>query len=165
MPSTQSKFQSKSKWNLERPHILVAACSDGRLQEAVDEFLNEHLGIYSYDRLYLPGGPGALATSGVEYIRSDTQIKELKFLVEVHEIQEVVLLFHGPGEDGPPESVCADYARALGHNARANVGKAQLDDLKELVEFFGRHPEIKLHGYRCEVDADHAVSFVNLLST
>ena len=164
--STQlSAFKAQSRWQLDRPHILVAACSDGRLQEAVDEFLNNHLGIFAYDRLYLPGGPGALSTSGVEYVRSDTQIKELKFLVEVHEIEEVVLLFHGPAEDGPNESICADYARVLGQPERDKVGKAQADDLKELLDFFKRHPQIKVHAYRCEVDKNHAVSFVNLLQT
>lgn len=156
-------FRSSAKWQYERPHVLVACCSDGRLQEAVDEFLNDHLGIFAYDRLYLPGGPGALCSSGVEYIRSDAQIKELRFLIEVHEIEVVVLLFHGPDTDGPPESLCADYARALGQGNREKIKTAQEDDLRELLDQFSKHPEIKVHAYRCEVNGAHGVSFRNLL--
>ena len=39
-------------WDPERPRVLVAACSDGRLQEATDAFLSRALGVRQYDRLY-----------------------------------------------------------------------------------------------------------------
>ena len=42
------------RWEPDRPRILVAACSDGRLQEATDAFLARALGVRQYDRLYLP---------------------------------------------------------------------------------------------------------------
>lgn len=163
VPSTV--YRSSTTWEAGRPHVLVAACSDGRLQEAVDEFLSEHLGIVAYDRLYLPGGPGALSTSGVEYMRSHTQKQELQFLVEVHEIEEVVLLFHGPTEGGPLDAVCADYARVIGKRERDAAASAQQSDLKELLEFFGRYPGIRIHAYRCEVGPDHVVNFVDLLAS
>ena len=41
-------------WDPERPRVLVAACSDGRLQEATDAFLSSALGVRQYDRLYVP---------------------------------------------------------------------------------------------------------------
>ena len=31
-------FISQAHWNVERPHVLVVCCSDGRLQTAIDEF-------------------------------------------------------------------------------------------------------------------------------
>lgn len=163
MSNTATVYRSTTRWEAARPHVLVAACSDGRLQEAVDEFLADHLGVSAYDRLYLPGGPGALSTSGVEYVRSHTQKQELQFLVEVHEIEEVVLLFHGPAEGGPLDAVCADYARVIGKRERESAAKAQEEDLRELMDFFGRYPSIKMHAYRCEVDADRIVNFVDLL--
>src|SRR5688500_18091508 len=43
------------QWEPERPHILVAACSDGRLQGATDAFGSRALGIQDADRLYTPG--------------------------------------------------------------------------------------------------------------
>ena len=56
-------YVSERRWSEERPRVLVVACSDGRLQEAVDDFLQNHLGILDYDRLYAPGGPGAYSRS------------------------------------------------------------------------------------------------------
>ena len=50
-------YISQSRWDVERPRILVACCSDGRLQEAIDEFLQNHLHVRDYDRFYAPGGP------------------------------------------------------------------------------------------------------------
>ncbi len=52
------------KWSADRPHTLVIACSDGRLQEQTDEFLHRQLGLSGFDRFYVPGGGGALASSG-----------------------------------------------------------------------------------------------------
>ena len=163
LPELKVSYSSAAKWYLERPHILVAACSDGRLQEAVDEFLSNFLGVTSYDRLYLPGGPGALSTSGVEYIRSENHRKELKFLVDVHEIEQVIFLFHGKAPGGPDDATCADYSRVLGTNDPSRVGHTQEQDLSELVSYFSSWPQIKLMAFRCEVDANHVVRFVDLL--
>ena len=33
------------QWSAARPSVLVVACSDGRLQEATDAFLNQKLDI------------------------------------------------------------------------------------------------------------------------
>ena len=33
------EYESERVWRDARPHILVVCCSDGRLQEAVDDFL------------------------------------------------------------------------------------------------------------------------------
>src|SRR6187551_1717699 len=43
------------RWTEERPHTLVVACSDGRLQEATDTFLGRELGLTQFDRFYMPG--------------------------------------------------------------------------------------------------------------
>lgn len=164
MTETQLMYSASAKWYPDRPHVLVAACSDGRLQESVDEFLTNHLGVTSYDRLYLPGGPGALSTSGVEYIRSENHKKELKFLIEVHEIEQVIFLFHGPAPGGPADSICADYARVLGLNDSGKVARTQEQDLSELTTYFLSWPHIKVHAFRCEVDAERTVRFVDLLA-
>jgi hypothetical protein len=42
------------EWSPDRPNTLVIACSDGRLQEATDEFLAHPLQVTSYDRFYGP---------------------------------------------------------------------------------------------------------------
>ena len=42
---TAPAYTSQSRWNVERPRVLVACCSDGRLQGAIDEFLRNHNGL------------------------------------------------------------------------------------------------------------------------
>lgn len=37
-------YVSRARWDDERPGVLVIACSDGRLQENLDDFLTGHLG-------------------------------------------------------------------------------------------------------------------------
>jgi hypothetical protein len=44
-------FISTNLWNIERPHVLVVACSDGRYQEALDEFLLQLVGHLSRSRM------------------------------------------------------------------------------------------------------------------
>jgi len=77
------------QWEPERPHILVVACSDGRLQEATDAFLARALGVRQYDRLYVPGGGGALSASGREFIRAGQLRAECRFLVDARSFTKV----------------------------------------------------------------------------
>lgn len=96
------------RWVPDRPRTLVVACSDGRLQKGVDDFLHHRFGLTDYDRLYVPGGAGALAASGMEFSRATRFRRECSFLIEAHQVERLILLFHGPSENGPPETVCAD---------------------------------------------------------
>jgi hypothetical protein len=156
-------YQSRRTWNRLRPRILVIACSDGRMQEEVDAFLLRHLHVSHYDRLYLPGGPGALAYSGGETARTAQQRRECLFLIEAHAIRRVVLIFHGPSRNGPAEATCADYQRKLPGMTPEQIRRQQEADVVELVrwraEWAGR---AQLNAYRCEVNADNEVQFVAL---
>ena len=141
----------------------MVACSDGRLQRGVDDFLEGKLGVRDYDRIYLPGGPGALASSGVEYVRSDLHRKEFLFLLKAHEIKSVVLLFHGPAEDGPELSACADYVRCLGTYDRKRIEEVQLRDYEEIKHtLMGPLDGIDVVAYRCEVMKNLKPQFVGL---
>src|SRR5688500_5046649 len=91
------------QWNPARPRILVIACSDGRLQEATDDFLANHLGITHYDRLYVPGGAGGLSPSGRDFLRAQNLQRECRYLVEAHGVERLLALFHGPAPDGPAD--------------------------------------------------------------
>lgn len=149
-------------WTPDRPHTLVVACSDGRLQEATDAFLHE-LGLEHFDRFYMPGGGGALASSGRDFLRAQQLRRECAYLVELHEISKIILLFHGPAKDGPVESICADYRRKLPWASPALVSDRQRLDAVELIsrcsEWAG-HADVM--AYRCEVQASHGVDFVPL---
>ncbi len=153
--------QTHSGWNAERPHALVVACSDGRLQENLDEFLHTALGITHYDRLYAPGGAGALVSSGIELLRPDQFRRECRFLLAAHGIQDLYLIFHGPAEDGPEEALCGDYRRKLPTANAAKIRQRQENDAAELKQFdWGT--TVRVHAYRCEVTADDHIQFVEL---
>jgi hypothetical protein len=139
----------------------VVACSDGRFQEEVDEFLQRHLAIDHYDRVYVPGGAGALATSGAEFIRGQRARAECQFLIEAHGIERVILMFHGPAEDGPPEALCGDYVRRLPTSAPAGIRRQQERDAAQ-IRREGLSAGIRLEIYSCEVTSDGVVRFVEM---
>jgi hypothetical protein len=156
-------YVCSAPWNRRRPNKLVIACSDGRLQENLDDFLQGHLGIKHYDRLYAPGGPGALATSGIEFSRSDVFRRACLFLVVAHGVEDVYLIFHGPADDGPDEAVCADYRRIFPRHSPEQVRAEQAKDLAEILNAgFGFQHPVRVHAYRCEVTSDGSVQFVDL---
>jgi hypothetical protein len=151
------------RWDSDRPRILVVACSDGRLQEATDAFLARGLGVRQYDRLYLPGGGGALAASGSDFLRADKVRQECRFLIEAHRIEHLILLFHGPAVGGPPEAICADYRRKHSWQRPDQVRAQQEADVRDLL---GRRPafagEARLSSYRFEVTAEGALQVTTL---
>ena len=152
---------SDARYFLDRPQVLVVACSDGRLQRAVDEFLNEGLGISEYDRLIVPGGPGALAGHGFEYSRRDRMMSEMKFLIEAHGILRMILMFHGPADDGPEIAVCADYARARNTDDPKRIRAAQEQDAEVLLREFASFRDVEATAVWAEVRQDLSVQFVS----
>ena len=163
---TTPVYLSRKPWNAARPHILVIACSDGRIQENVDDFLHNHLGIDSYDRMYMPGGPGALSQSGHELLRADLWRRESDFLVTAHAVEQVILLFHAAAPDGPIEANCADYKRKLPAMSAGECREIQVDDtLDVLNRVFDVYPNVRIYAYRAEVKRDGQVQFINLLKT
>lgn len=153
-------FQTAIQWHSERPHVLVVACSDGRLQNALDAYLRVAQGIEAYDRVYLPGGPGALASSGFEFARAERHLEEFRFLLDAHDVQEVILIFHGPSPNGPAEACCADYLRHYGNASPDRIREEQMKDAREVLSkaFHARKPKVQV--IYCQVEEDLRVSFV-----
>ena len=144
----------------------MVACSDGRLQEATDEFLAGALGVVRYDRLYLPGGGGALSATGRDYIRAMQVRKECLYLVELHHVSHIVLLFHGPSAGGSIEAACADYRRKLPWASVDVLRSRQVQDATDLMDrrddWAGK---AAVSVWRCEVDQDGRATFVSLATT
>ena len=157
-------FLTQKAWRTERPHILVVACSDGRYQQSLDEFLVHHLNIHHYDRLYGPGGPGALVSNSFSYFRGEQFRQEKEFLIRAHLLQEILLIFHGAAvQEGPKEAACADYLRKMPYATMAEIHRQQEADLKEAVESIHKwDPGLKVRAFRAEVMRDHRVHFVPL---
>jgi hypothetical protein len=154
---------SPPRWSPARPNALVVACSDGRLQEATDAFLASEFKITRYDRFYVPGGGGALASSGTDQARAERMCAECRYLVELHAVKRVILLFHGPSAAGRIEAACADYRRKLPWAPVAELRARQELDAADLL---GRRREWAADAavllYRCEVDSAGGLTFINL---
>ncbi|MDB4899154.1 MAG: hypothetical protein JWN53_962 [Gemmatimonadetes bacterium] len=156
-------IEPQLRWTAARPSALVVACSDGRLQEATDAFLAREFQITRYDRFYVPGGGGALASSGTDPDRAQRMCAECRYLVELHAVKRVILLFHGPSATGRIEAACADYRRKLPWAPLAELRARQELDA---VDLLGRRREWAADAavllYRCEVDSAGGLEFVNL---
>lgn len=152
------------QWTPDRPSTLIVSCSDGRIQEATDEFLADHLQVTRYDRFYVPGGAGALAASGRDFMRARQLRRECRYLVELHRVRHIVLLFHGPAMDGPLAAACADYRRKLPWASVAELRLRQEQDAEELLvareDWAGAEAAVAM--YRCEVDGRGTIRFAEL---
>ena len=157
-------FISTQGWQAARPCILIVACSDGRYQQSLDDFLNNHLHINHYDRLYAPGGPGALASSTLSYFRGEHFRQEAAFLVDAHSLEEIIFIFHGPMlREGPLEATCADYRRKMHGANTQEIYKQQEADLQEAVKaVLKANKDIQISAFRAEVRTDMRVQFVSL---
>ncbi|TVQ53934.1 MAG: hypothetical protein EA377_07050 [Phycisphaerales bacterium] len=100
-------------------------CSDGRFGDQVDDFLHHGLSLPRYDRVVLPGGPASLANHAEASIAQRSLVDELKFLVDAHELDRVVLIAH---------SGCAFYSARL-NLAEPKLEQQQYEDLQSAREF------------------------------
>lgn len=99
------QYESRVKYEKNRIHAAAIYCSDGRLNEHFDDFLQNGLCLPRYDRVALPGGPASLAGHPESRLEEQGVVDELKFLVEVHKLKRLVLIEH---------QACAFYATRIG---------------------------------------------------
>src|SRR5215813_13902998 len=60
-PRMPAPYESRLPYERTRIHAAAIYCSDGRIGEHFDDFLQSGLGLPRYDRVALPGGPACLA--------------------------------------------------------------------------------------------------------
>lgn len=87
-------FESTVPYEETRIHAAALYCSDGRIGEHVDDFLQVGLALPRYDRVAVPGGPACLAGRLLGFWESRGVEDQLRFLTQVHEIERVVLIAH-----------------------------------------------------------------------
>ncbi len=98
-------YRSQITYEPARIHAAAIYCSDGRVGEHFDDFLQNGLKLPRYDRVALPGGPACIAGHTEAHVEEQGIIQELNFLAEVHGLQRVVLIAH---------QGCAFYSTRLG---------------------------------------------------
>jgi hypothetical protein len=112
----------------ERIHAAAIYCSDGRVGEHFDDFLQNGLKLPRYDRVALPGGPACLAGHTEAHLEENGVVDELKFLVDAHELERVILIAH---------QGCAFYAQRL-QLPEAYLAPQQKIDLVKAATFVRR---------------------------
>lgn len=134
-------YQSNLPYHTKRMHAAAVYCSDGRVCEQYDDFLQNGLKLPRYDRVALPGGPACLAGYAAARLEEAGVLDELKFLVDAHKLQRIVLIQH---ED------CAFYKvrltvreQSLEQLQRADLVRAahmirQVVDIKLIEGYFAR---------------------------
>jgi hypothetical protein len=118
-------FESKTPYEPQRIHAAAIYCSDGRVGEHFDDFLQNGLNLPRYDRLALPGGPATLAEHPETRMEHAAVADELQFLVEVHGLQRVVLIQH---------QNCAFYTSRL-NLPGFKAEQQQLEDVMRAADF------------------------------
>lgn len=101
---TLTEYESRLPYDHARIRAAAIYCSDGRVGEHFDDFLQNGLKLPRYDRVALPGGPACLAGHQQAHVQEQGVVDELRFLVEVHGLTRVVLVAH---------QGCAFYAARL----------------------------------------------------
>lgn len=131
-------YNSPIPYEEARIHAAAVYCSDGRVGDHFDDFLQNGLSLPRYDRLALPGGPASLAGYSDSTIEAQAVMDELKFLVEVHGLKRVVLIQH----EG-----CAFYRLRLGLTSEQIV-RYQDDDLSRAAQVIKEHTGLSnIEGY------------------
>lgn len=107
-------YQSSVRYDPNRIGAAALYCSDGRVGEAFDDFLQNGLDLPRYDRICVPGGPAFLAGRPHASMISDAAVDEmnmlegfvdeLNFLVQAHELNRIILIAH---------QGCAYYSKQL----------------------------------------------------
>lgn len=121
-------YESRIPYVRERIHAAAIYCSDGRVGEHFDDFLFNGLLLPRYDRVALPGGPACLAGHTEAHLEETGVVDELRFLVEAHGLDRVVLLAHAG---------CAFYSKRL-HLPQAYLEPQQRIDLVKAAGFVRR---------------------------
>jgi hypothetical protein len=89
-----SPYNSLIPFEHQRIGAAAVYCSDGRYGEQMDDFLHNHLGLPRYDRVAIPGGAACLAGHLLAMRERGALDRQLKFLIESHELSRVVLIAH-----------------------------------------------------------------------
>lgn len=141
-------YQSNLPYDPQRIHAAAVYCSDGRVGEHFDDFLQNGLKLPRYDRVALPGGPACLAGHTEAHVAEEGVVDELNFLVEAHGLKRVVLIAHAG---------CAFYSTRL-HLPTEYLEAQQKIDLVKAAGFIQRITGIKqIDGYFARPQQDRVM--------
>lgn len=138
-------YNSPLGYVAERIHAAAVYCSDGRVGEHFDDFLQQGLSLPRYDRVALPGGPGCLAGHTEARLEQEGVIGELKFLADAHELERVVLIQH----EG-----CAFYRQRLGVEPDRMMALQRADLVRAAFQIRRVASHLEIDGYFAAIAPD-----------
>jgi Putative carbonic anhydrase len=140
-------YSSPIPYNSSRMHAAALYCSDGRVGEHCDDFLQHGLKLPRYDRLCIPGGPACVAGHAEAHLEEKGVVDELHFLVEVHKLKRVVLIAHQGCAFYSDRLALAEPRLELVQKAdlvRAAAFVQRVTGLASIEAYFARHAEGKV---------------------
>lgn len=148
MSQTTTAYESRLSYERTRIRAGAIYCSDGRIGEHFDDFLQNGLGLPRYDRVALPGGPACIAGHPQAHLEEQGVVDELNFLAEVHGLNRIVLIAH----EG-----CAFYGTRLELEGR-RMELVQRADLVRAAAFVCRVTKIeRVEAFFARLTADRVV--------
>ncbi|HEY3281182.1 MAG TPA: hypothetical protein VGN26_02830 [Armatimonadota bacterium] len=154
-----------ARWEAPFPKVLLIACSEGRLQQPLTEFMAHDERLARADRVMLPGGPGALVARPGREAAAALASEACRFLVEAHGIEEVVLVFHGAAPDGPGAAVCGAYNEWYPEASPEQLLRLQQSDCLEAAHLARTWSHgTSVRAFRAEVAPDGTVNHVPMAS-
>ena len=139
------EYESQLPYERQRIHAGAIYCSDGRIGEHFDDFLQNGLKLPRYDRIALPGGPACLAGHPQAHLEEQGVVDELNFLVQSHGLKRIVLIAHAG---------CAFYTDRLELRDR-RLELVQRADLVRAAAFLHRVTKIDdVDAYFAHIAAD-----------
>ena len=120
----QPSYTSPVPFDHQRIQAAAVYCSDGRFGQQFDDLLVGGLSLPRYDRLAVPGGAACLASHFQTYREEQAIAEQLRFLVDVHRLRQVVLSAH---------ENCAFYSDRL-RVSPLQLESKQRDDMRKAMD-------------------------------
>jgi hypothetical protein len=143
-------FTSRAPFDDGRIRAAAVYCSDGRFGEQFDDLMKNSLRLPRYDRLAVPGGAACLARHFATFREEEGVAEQLRFLIDVHGLQRVVLIAH---QD------CAFYTKRL-KISPLQLKTQQHDDLGKAVKRVqSLGPNLRIDAFFARRNSNQTVSF------
>jgi len=143
-------YTSSLTYVSQRSHAGAIYCSDGRVGDFFDDFMQNGLGLARYDRIALPGGPACLAGYAQARLEEEGVVDELKFLIEAHKLSKIIMIQH---------ENCAFYSGRLQVRAQS-IEQLQIADLARAAYSIRHWTSLTdIEGYLLKRTVDGKVEF------
>lgn len=143
-------FESSVPFDAGRIRAAALYCSDGRFGEQCDDLLQNSLHLPRYDRLAVPGGAACFTSHASTYNETESVMGQLRFLVEAHQLERVVLIAH---------QNCAFYLERL-RVSPEQLKSHQLQDIQKAVRLVRSLSEgLLVEAFFAAIHEDRAVHF------